>query len=102
MTDSDERRAESVGSQQQKDVWSAGMALGRSLFRLGLTVVTVPARMLPEETRQHLKAAGHEAAAAGRVLKREMLVSSEENLMEAHAQLDELEEKLQNADWDEA
>lgn len=102
MTDSDERRAQSAGSQEKKDVWSAGMALGRSLFRLGLTVATAPARMLPEETRQHLKTAGHEAAQAGRVLKREMLASSEENLTEAHAQLDELEEKLQDADWDEA
>ena len=92
-----ERDTQGVGG-QDTSLGSASWELVRSLGRLGLSVAFAPGRLLPDETRQHLRAAGHEALQAGITLKRGLLETSEDGLTDAHARLDELEEKLKKVD----
>lgn len=77
-----------------EEVRVAGKDLARSLWRLGLAITASPVRLLPEETQRHLRAAGREAVQAGIALNRGALRASEEALANAHARLDELEEKV--------
>lgn len=75
-------------------VSEAGQELARSLWRLGLAITSSPLRLLPEETRHHLRAAGREAVRAGIALNRGALSMSEKAVSKAHARLDELEERI--------
>ncbi len=80
--------------ESKREIRDAGGELGRSLCRLGLAIGSSPLRLLPQETQQHLRAAGREAQHAGIALQRGVLQRSEEVLSEAHARLDEAEAEL--------
>ncbi len=83
-----------TAEERKEEVRAAGEELMRSLWRLGLAVAASPLRLLPEETRHHLRAASREAVRAGIALNRGMLEASERALSDAQARLDEFEEKV--------
>jgi hypothetical protein len=84
--------------ERRNEVRTAGRELARSLWRLGLVVTSSPLRLLPEETRQHLRSAGREAVRAGIALNRGALEASEKALENVQTHLDELEEKVTEAE----
>ncbi len=84
--------------ERKEEVRAAGQELARSLWRLGLVVASSPIRWLPKETRRHLRAAGREAVRAGIALNRGVLDRWEQTLADAQARLDEMEEKVSEAE----
>lgn len=78
----------------KEEVRSAGKELMHSLGRLGASVALSPFRLLPEETRQHLRTAGQEMMRAGIALNRGMLNTCEEALADVRARLDDFEKKV--------
>jgi hypothetical protein len=90
----DEGLAESGTEAQRDQLRAAASELARSLWRLGRAIASSPMRMLPDETRDHLRAAKREAVEAGAVLGRGVVCPPSVGTEDWRAELDELEERL--------
>jgi hypothetical protein len=85
---------ETGSAAQRERLRTASSELAFSLWRLGLAIATSPLRLLPTETREHLRAARHEADRAGVALGRGLVPVSRQMVDDWEAQLDELEERV--------